>query len=70
LDVLAALICVMFGRRSYLTTAEVEARIARDRSMIQIRESMTMAALTATIAGTVGRGGMRKAWDIVRRKKD
>lgn len=70
LDVVAALVCVLFGRRSYLTTAEVEARIARDRSMTHIRESLTMAAVTATVAGTVGRGGVRKAWDIVRRKKD
>ncbi|WP_234395098.1 hypothetical protein [Acetobacter papayae] len=61
---------MLFGRRSYLTTAEVEARIARDRSMTHIRESLTMAAVTATVAGTVGRGGVRKAWDIVRRKKD
>ncbi|GBQ36812.1 phage holin family protein [Acetobacter fabarum] len=70
LDVLAALVCVLFGRRSYLTTDEVEARIMRDRCMTQMRDSVTMAAVTATVATAVGRGGTRKVWDIVRGKKD
>ena len=31
LDVLADVVCVLFGRRLYLTAEEVEARLARDR---------------------------------------
>ncbi|MFT8676056.1 MAG: phage holin family protein [Acetobacter sp.] len=69
LDVLAALICVLFGRRTYLTVAEVDARIARDRYLNQMRDSMTMAAVTATVASAMGRGGAGKAWSILRRKK-
>ena len=69
LDVLAALICVLFGRRTYLTVAEVDARIARDRYLNQMRDSMTMAAVTATVASAMGRGSAGKVWDIVRRKK-
>ncbi|WP_395495385.1 phage holin family protein [Acetobacter sp. KSO5] len=70
LDVIFALICVLFGRRSYLTTAEVEARIARNRCATQMRESVTLAAVTATVAGSLGRSGTRKVWDAVRRKKN
>lgn len=70
LDVIFALICVLFGRRSYLTTAEVEARIARNRCATQMRESVTLAAVTATVAGSLGRSGTRKVWDVVRRKKN
>ncbi|MFT8663918.1 phage holin family protein [Acetobacter orientalis] len=69
LDLIVALICVLFGRRSYLTTAEVDARIARNRCMTQMRESVTMAAVTATVATSVGRHGTRKIWDVMRRKK-
>ncbi|KXV64972.1 hypothetical protein AD949_05170 [Acetobacter orleanensis] len=70
LDVVFALICVLFGRRSYLTTAEVEARIARNRCATQMKESITMAAVTATVASSLGRSGTRKIWDVVRRRKD
>ncbi len=70
LDLFLALVCVLFGRRSYLTVQEVEARIARDRNITMMRDSMTMAAVTATVATAMGRGGSRKVWDVVRRKKD
>ncbi|MBS0961023.1 MULTISPECIES: hypothetical protein [Acetobacter] len=67
-DLLVALFFLLLGRRSYLTTAEVNARIARNRAVTQMRDSATMAAVAATVAGSLGRHGTRKVWDVVRRK--
>ncbi|MCH4022235.1 MAG: hypothetical protein LKH33_09815 [Acetobacter sp.] len=54
-DVLAALIFILFGRRSYVTPAEMRARVQLDRHLSDLRQTITLSTILATFAGPIGR---------------
>lgn len=60
LDIFLAFLFAFMGRRSYLLPAEVEARMARDRRMNELRQAATVATVMTAVAGPLGRFAGRK----------
>lgn len=69
LDVLAALVCLILGTRSYLTVNEVESRIDRDRYLTQMRDSMSAPNIISALLSALGHDRIRMIWEVVQRMK-
>lgn len=61
LDFFFALVFAFFGRRSYVYPAELEAYLARDRRLNELKQTLTIVSVFAAIAGPLGRFVGQKA---------
>lgn len=70
-DLALAVICLLLGLRRcpYITPKEAKARSERDRYLAQLRESLSIGRIIATVAAVVGTGIPRKLLDIFLRSK-
>ena len=66
-DILVAVILVLLGRGRLPDPIEVEARITRDRSISELRNTLAMTAVTTAVAGPAGRFAGRTAWGALRK---
>lgn len=65
-DLLFVVIFGLLAARSIPDPVEIEARIRRDRKLIEFKQSLAMAALTGLVFGPAGRFTIARLFAIVR----
>ncbi|BAK84109.1 hypothetical protein D3W54_06085 [Komagataeibacter medellinensis] len=65
-DVLIVLMGLVMGRRSYMTPEEIRVRFAREHAMNELRQSLALSAVAATMAGPLTRHTGRAVWNLFR----
>lgn len=65
-DVVAAGIFLLLGRGKQAGTAEIEARMTRDRNLAAMRNAFALSAVTATVVGPAGRMAGRGVLNMFR----
>ncbi|GBD57979.1 hypothetical protein [Gluconobacter wancherniae] len=66
LDLLIVIVFALLARRSIPDPVEIEARIRRDRKLIELKQAVAISALTGLVFGPAGRFTGRKVTAIIK----
>ncbi|WP_122050551.1 phage holin family protein [Asaia bogorensis] len=66
LDLLFVVIFALLGTRNVADPVEFEARLRRDRKMIEFRQTLALSTLTGLLLGPVGRFTGKQLFEVLR----